>query len=96
MVQKKKKHRWTILPGQELTEMDKEILFWQNRSKSVPSRELIKTPEQIEGIRRSGKVNTAVLDAVAAAIRPGISTQEIDDICMAVCREHNATPACLN
>lgn len=92
----KKRHRWTILPGQELTQMDKEILFWQNRSKNVPSRDLIKTPEQIEGIRRAGVVNTAVLDAVSAAIRPGMTTQEIDDICMAVCRSHNATPACLN
>lgn len=90
-----KKHRWSIIPGQELTEMDKQILYWQNRSKNVPSRDLIKTPEQIEGIRRAGVVNTGVLDAVAAAIRPGMSTQEIDDICMAYCKEHNAVPACL-
>lgn len=75
--------------------MDKLILYWQNRSKSVPSRDLIKTPEQIEGIRRAGVVNTGVLDAVAAAIRPGMSTQQIDDICMAYCKEHGATPACL-
>ena len=90
-----KKHRWSIIPGQELTEMDKQVLYWQNRSKNVPSRDLIKTPEQIEGIRRAGVVNTGVLDAVAAAIRPGMSTQEIDDICMAYCKEHNAVPACL-
>lgn len=90
-----KKHRWSIIPGQELTEMDKQILYWQNRSKNVPSRDLIKTPEQIEGIRRAGVVNTGVLDAVAAAIRPGMSTQEIDDICMAYCKEHDAVPACL-
>ncbi|TGX80996.1 type I methionyl aminopeptidase [Palleniella muris] len=90
-----KKHKWSILPGQELTEMDKQILYWQNRSKSVPSRDLVKTPEQIEGIRRAGVVNTGVLDAVAAVIRPGMSTQEIDDICMAYCKEHDAVPACL-
>ena len=96
MAEKKKKHRWSVIPGQPLTEMDKQILYWQNRSKNVPSRELVKTPEQIEGIRRAGVVNTGVLDAVAAAIRPGMSTQEIDDICMAYCKAHNATPACLN
>lgn len=95
MAQKKQKRRWSVEPGQPLTDMDKQILYWQNRSKSVPSRDLIKTPEQIEGIRRAGVVNTAVLDAVAAAIRPGMATQEIDDICQAVCRENNATPACL-
>ena len=91
----KTKHKWNIEPGKPLTEMDKEILYWQNRNKSVPSRDLIKSPEQIEGIRRSGIVNTAVLDAVEAAIHPGMSTQEIDDICMAVCKDHNAIPACL-
>ncbi|MCD8281704.1 MAG: type I methionyl aminopeptidase, partial [Prevotella sp.] len=26
---------------------------------------------------------------------PGMNTQEIDDICMDVCRQHGATPACL-
>lgn len=96
MSNSKKRRRWSVNPGEPLTEMDKQILYWQNRSKSVPSRDLIKTPEQIEGIRRAGVVNTAVLDAVAAAIRPGMSTQMIDDICMAVCRENGAIPACLN
>ena len=91
----KTKDKWNIEPANPLTEMDKEILYWQNRNKSVPSRDLIKSPEQIEGIRRSGIVNTAVLDAVEAAIHPGMSTQEIDDICMAVCKDHNAIPACL-
>ena len=33
---------------------------------------MIKTPEQIEGIRESGKVNVAVLDYVAQNIRAGI------------------------
>lgn len=96
MAEKKKKHRWSIIPGEPLTEMDKQILYWQNRSKSVPSRDLIKTPEQIEGIRRAGVVNTGVLDAVAAAIHPGMNTQQIDDICAAYCRDHGAIPACLN
>lgn len=90
-----KKRRWHCLPGQELTELDKKIMYWENKGKLVPTRDLIKTPEQIEGIRRSGVINTGVLDAVAAAIRPGMSTQEIDDICMSYCKEHDAIPACL-
>lgn len=39
---------------------------------------LLKTPNQIQGLRESGKINVAVLDYVAAHIRPGISTEEID------------------
>ena len=71
-------------------------MFWENKGKLVPTRDLIKTPEQIEGIRKSGVVNTGCLDAVAEMIRPGINTQEIDDLCMQYCKDHNAIPACHN
>lgn len=91
-----KKRRWHCLKGQEPTELDKKVMYWESKGKLVPTRELIKTPEQIEGIRRAGKINTAVLDAVAAAIHPGMNTQQIDDICMEVCHQHDAIPACLN
>ena len=76
--------------------MDKTIMYWENKGKLVPTRELIKTPEQIEGIRRAGVVNTGVLDAVAAAIHEGMNTLEIDQICRKYCEEHNAIPACLD
>lgn len=39
---------------------------------------LCKTRAQIEGIRASGALNSAVLDYVAGRIRPGVSTGEID------------------
>jgi methionyl aminopeptidase len=41
-------------------------------------------------------VNTGVLDEVARNIHAGMSTLEIDEICMDYCKAHNATPACLN
>ena len=91
-----KKKRWHCLPGQPVTELDKQVMFWENKGKLVPTRNLIKTPEQIEGIRKSGVVNTGCLDAVAEMIRPGINTQQIDDLCMQYCKDHNAIPACLN
>ena len=92
----RKKNRWHALPGLPLTEMDKKILAWQNKGKEVPTRELIRTPEEIEGIRRAGVVNTGVLDEVAKQIHAGMTTLEIDDICMAYCQRHGAIPACLN
>ena len=92
----KRKKRWHSLPGVPLTELDKQVMYWENKGKLVPTRELIKTPEQIEGIRKSGVVNTGVLDEVACHIHAGMNTQEIDDICMNYCKEHNAIPACLN
>lgn len=91
-----KKRRWHALPGQPLTDMDKRIIELENRGKLVPTRDLIKTPEQIEGIRKSGVVNTGVLDEVAKHIHAGMTTLEIDQICYDYCTSHGATPACLN
>ena len=91
-----KKRRWHCLSGQEPTELDKQVMYWENKGKLVPTRDLIKTPEQIEGIRRAGVVNTGVLDEVAKNICAGMSTLEIDQICRRYCDEHNAIPACLN
>ncbi len=90
------KKRWHLLPGQPVTELDKRVMYWQNKGKEVPTRDLIKTPEQIEGIRKSGVVNTGCLDEVERCIHVGMNTQEIDDICAAYCKEHNAIAACLN
>ena len=92
----KKKRRWHLVPGQEPTEMDRRIITMEEKGKLVPTRELIKTPEQIEGIRRAGVVNTGVLDEVGRQIHAGMSTLEIDEICMQYCKDHGATPACLN
>ena len=76
--------------------MDKKIMYWEDKGKLVPTRDLIKTPEQIEGIRKAGVVNTGVLDEVARKIHIGMSTLEIDQICRQYCDEHHAIPACLN
>lgn len=62
----------------------------------VPTRELIKNERQIEGIRRSAKVNIAVLDAVSERIRPGVTTQQIDDWVYEVTTKCGAIPAPLN
>ena len=95
MAMGKRKKRWNLLHGQEPTELDKQVMYWENRGKLVPTRSLIKTAEQIEGIRRAGVVNTGVLDEVARNIHEGMNTLEIDQICRRYCEEHNAIPACL-
>lgn len=46
---------------------------------NVPHDKLIKTEEQIAGIRESAIINTGVLDFVSQNIKEGISTQDIDD-----------------
>ena len=92
----KKQNRWIIPEGQPLTEMDRIILDAQERGKLVPTRELIKTPEQIEGIRKAGVLNTSVLDKVTEIIRPGISTLEIDQLVYDFTTKNGGIPAPLN
>lgn len=89
-------NNWKIPKGAPLTELDKKILFFQNHGCLVPSRNLIKTPEQIEGIRRSGAVNTGVLDLVAKEIKAGMSTAEIDRMVYDYTVAHGAVPAPLD
>lgn len=59
-------------------EFDERLENLRRKGCIVPSRNLIKTPEQIEGIRQSARINVAVLDYVAAHIQEGITTEEID------------------
>lgn len=91
-----KRKKWHLVQGQEITELDRRVMYWENKGKEVPTRELIKTPEQIEGIKQAGKLNTAVLDEVARNIREGMSTLEIDKIVYDYTTLHGGTPAPLN
>lgn len=91
-----KRKRWRLIPDQPITELDKRVMYWENKGKEVPTRELIKTPEQIEGIREAGMLNTAVLDEVARNIREGMSTLEIDKIVYDYTTQHGGKPAPLN
>ena len=90
---KRKKYCWSVPSGVEPTEMDKTILQYQQRGKLVPGRELIKTPQQIEGIRQAGVINTAILDLVGQKIHAGMSTLEIDRLVYDYTVSHGATPA---
>ena len=53
-----KKKRWHAISGQPLTELDEKVMYWESKGKLVPTRDMVRTPEQIEGIRVAGKLNT--------------------------------------
>lgn len=56
----------------------------------------VKSRAQIDGIRRSGEINTAVLDYVEQHIRAGISTAEIDRWVYDMTVDMGAVPAPLH
>ena len=59
----------------------------------VPGRELLKTPAQIEAIKQSAELNTAVLDHVAKHIHAGMSTEDIDVLVHDFTVSHGGIPA---
>ncbi|MDY2760948.1 MAG: methionyl aminopeptidase [Faecalimonas umbilicata] len=59
----------------------------------VPERELLKTPAQIEAIKKSAELNTAVLDHVAKHIHAGMSTEDIDVLVHDFTVSHGGIPA---
>ena len=72
---------------------DEKLEQMKQKGYPVLDHNLIKTPEQIEKIKESCKINIAVLDYVAEHIRPGITTQEIDDWVHEETIRHGGIPA---
>ena len=57
----------------------------------------IKTAEEIEKMRVAGRMAAEVLEMIEEHVQPGISTEEIDQICHNyITKEQQAIPACLN
>ena len=73
--------------------MDEKLMILEEQGDIVPTRDIIKTPAQIEEIRKSADLNTAVLDHVAAHIHAGMSTAEIDKLVYDYTTEHGGIPA---
>lgn len=74
---------------------DNKIKDFQNRGYTVPHHGMIKTAEQIEGIREAGRKNTMVLDYITPYIKEGANTAELDRMIEAYTREIGCIPACL-
>ena len=59
---------------------DERIEGYALQGHIVPDHDMLKTPEQIEGIRQSSRLNIAILDEIERQIHIGMSTEEIDRI----------------
>ncbi|HDJ29489.1 MAG TPA: type I methionyl aminopeptidase [Candidatus Acetothermia bacterium] len=54
---------------------------------------LIKTPEEIETMRRNGALLASVLDEVCSKVAPGVSTASLDRLAEELIRREGASPA---
>ncbi|NDV83346.1 type I methionyl aminopeptidase [Bacteroides sp. 51] len=92
----KKNNKQRFTPGCYSNEIEDRIQKLRNAGAKLPPRKVLRTPEQIEGIRESAKINTALLDHIAEHIREGMSTEEIDKMVFDFTTAQGATPAPLN
>lgn len=77
-------------------ELRQKIKEYRAKGYKIPPLKIIRSEEQIAGIRESAKINTALLDYLSENIREGITTQDIDDMVYDFTRSHGAIPAPLH
>lgn len=77
-------------------QMDNRLRAMYALGHEIPSHAMIKTPERIEKIRQSAKINIAVLDEVEKQIHEGMRTSEIDRIVYDLTTALGGIPAPLN
>ena len=77
-------------------ELRNKIKEYRAKGYKIPPLRIIRSEEQIAGIRESAKINTALLDYISENIRDGITTQDIDDMVYEFTTSHGAIPAPLH
>ncbi len=60
-----------------------------------PRMVTIKRPEEIGKMRRAGRILAEILEAFERELRPGMSTQDLNDLAHGMMREAEATPSFL-
>jgi methionine aminopeptidase len=52
-----------------------------------------KSPDEIDKMRRAGRIVAGTIDRVLAAVHPNVTTAELDDVAETYIREQGATPS---
>ncbi|HYU93633.1 MAG TPA: M24 family metallopeptidase, partial [Actinomycetota bacterium] len=54
---------------------------------------ILKSPDEVAKMRVAGSIVAETIDTVLAAVRPGVSTADLDAVAEAFIRERKATPS---
>ena len=73
--------------------VEAKIQHYKKEGYRLPQRHLLRTAQQIEGIRASARINTALLDYIADHIQEGMTTADIDHMVYCFTTDHDAIPA---
>lgn len=79
-----------------MIDFDNLVKTYNKKGIATPTKEMIKTKEQIEGIKKAGIINTMVLDYVSENIHVGMTTEDINTLVHTKTLELGGTPAPLN
>jgi len=74
-------------------ELKAKIEKYRSMGYKIPKESLIKSEREIEMIRKSGLINTGILDHVAANIKEGMTTFEVDELVRKYTEDHGAVCA---
>ncbi|MGL4989776.1 MAG: methionyl aminopeptidase [Sarcina sp.] len=77
-------------------EFDEKFDALKRANEEMPERYLLKTNEEINGMRESAKVNNGILDLIEKEIKIGMKTSEIDKLVYDYTVANGAIPAPLN
>lgn len=77
-------------------EFDEKLMELEAKGYIIPSRDIIKNQEQIEGIKKSSAINNGALDVVERSIKEGMSTEEVNKIVHEYTVAQGGIPAPLN
>ncbi len=76
--------------------IEEQIEIYRLKGCEVPHRKLLKTEQQLEGMRESSKRNIALLDFITNYAAAGITTEELDRLIFEKTKELGGIPATLN
>ena len=74
----------------------KDLASETGKRRITPDGIILHTASDREGIRAAGRLAAEVLDMIAPHVAPGVTTEELDQICHDYILAHNAIPAPLN
>ncbi|MCR5741868.1 MAG: type I methionyl aminopeptidase [Gammaproteobacteria bacterium] len=77
-------------------EFDLKLLFKKKEGYKVPPRSFIKNAEQIEGIKKAAVFNNGLLDLIENNIKEGMSTEDIEQLCIKFLDDNNCKSADFN
>jgi len=75
--------------------IENQMAIYRSKGYETPELSMLKTEQQIDGIRESSKLNIAILDYITKYVVDGVTTEELDRLIYDKTKELGGMPATL-